>query len=102
MGFPRDWYSRALTAILIVLFLTSAITAALLITPVNANGPKTWHVDDDRAQYPDADFTKIQDAINAASDGDTIIVHAGVYNEHVVINKSLTLLGAQALSLIHI
>ena len=40
-----------------------------------------------------ADFTGIQDAINKATDGDTIIVHSGVYHENVVVNKSVTLIG---------
>ncbi len=40
-----------------------------------------------------ADFTGIQDAINNASDGDTILVHSGVYYENVVVNKSVTLRG---------
>ena len=43
-----------------------------------------------------ADFTSIQEAIDGASPGDTISVAAGVYNEHIVIDKPLTLLGAQA------
>jgi len=38
----------------------------------------------------------IASAITAASSGDTIIVASGTYNEKIFINKSLTLLGAQA------
>jgi nitrous oxidase accessory protein len=37
-----------------------------------------------------ADYTRIQDAVNAASNGDTITVAAGTYNENVVVNKSLS------------
>jgi parallel beta-helix repeat protein len=39
------------------------------------------------------DFPTIQEAINAAQNGSTILVDSGVYYEHVTINKTLTLLG---------
>jgi len=51
--------------------------------------PRIWTVDDD----PVADFTRIQDALNASSSGDTIFVYNGTYNEHIVINKSISLVG---------
>jgi len=40
-------------------------------------------------------YTKIQDAINASSDGDTVFVFDDLspYYEHVSVNKSLKLLG---------
>lgn len=47
------------------------------------------YVDDGGGQ----NFTKIQSAIDNASSGDTIFVYHGTYNETVVINKSITLLG---------
>jgi parallel beta-helix repeat protein len=50
---------------------------------------RTWTVDDDGP----ADFDSIQEAINNASSGDTVFVHIGAYYEHVVINKTITLVG---------
>jgi len=38
-------------------------------------------------------YTKIQDAIDNASDGDTIFVYNGTYNENVIVGKSLNLFG---------
>jgi pectin methylesterase-like acyl-CoA thioesterase len=38
------------------------------------------------------DYPTIQAAINAANDGDTIFVKIGTYYEHVVVNKSLSLI----------
>jgi parallel beta-helix repeat protein len=54
---------------------------------------KTLLVDDDKVQCPTATFTKIQDAVNAASNGATIRVCAGTYKEQVTITKSLTING---------
>lgn len=42
-----------------------------------------WTVDDDRAQFPGADFTHPQDAVNAASAGDTILVYPGTYDSRI-------------------
>ena len=49
----------------------------------------TLYVDDDGT----ADYTKIQDAINASSDGDTVFVYNGTYNGTILINKEITLEG---------
>jgi len=38
-------------------------------------------------------YTKIQDAIDNVSSGDTIIVYTGTYHEGIVIGKTITLLG---------
>jgi parallel beta-helix repeat protein len=40
-----------------------------------------------------ADFTSIQTAINNAQNGDTIWIYTGTYNENVVINKRLDIIG---------
>ena len=40
-----------------------------------------------------ADYSTIQAAINAAINGDTIAVNSGTYNENIVINKNIKLIG---------
>lgn len=49
-------------------------------------------VDDDRAQAPQADFTNIQQALDAAQPGDTIRVYAGTYSR-IVVDKDVALIG---------
>jgi nitrous oxidase accessory protein NosD len=46
-------------------------------------------VDDDKVECPNAGFTRIQDAIDAASPGDEIHICKGIYVEQVAIRKSL-------------
>ncbi len=56
--------------------------------------PRIWHVDDDLQDYPEADFTSISDAVDAASSGDIIVVHPGTYEETIDINgENLTIKG---------
>lgn len=40
------------------------------------------------------EYATIQDAINNAVNGNTLLVNSGTYDEHVTINKTITLLGA--------
>ncbi|NQE46360.1 Cell surface glycoprotein [ANME-1 cluster archaeon GoMg2] len=54
---------------------------------VDSGNPQIWHVDDDLQDYPNADFARIQDAVDAASAGDIIIVYPGTYTENVDVNK---------------
>jgi len=49
----------------------------------------TIYVDDDGT----ADYTNIQDAIDNSSDGDTIFVFNGTYNENINVSKSVTIIG---------
>jgi nitrous oxidase accessory protein NosD len=41
----------------------------------------------------DGAYVKIQDAINASSEGDIVYVYNGTYNENVVVNKTINLTG---------
>jgi len=79
---------KTASAIMLTLLLTSMLTLAFNIQLVKAD-PKTWYVDDSGG----ADFTKIQDAVYAASAGDTIYVYNGTYHEYIYFSKSLTLIG---------
>jgi parallel beta-helix repeat protein len=61
-------------------------TFVLFVTNI---GNRIITVDDDGGK----DYTKIQDAVNAASPGDTVYVYNGTYNEQVTISKSISLVG---------
>jgi len=68
-----------------------AVAVALVMSIGLGAAATTWYVDDDGGAG--VDFTKIQDAVDAASSRDTIIVYNGTYYENVNINKQLTLEG---------
>ncbi len=76
--------------------MLSFLVIIIEIAPI-VKAPNTWYVDDVLGNgspgNPAEDFTSIQDAINASSDGDTIYVYNGTYYENVVVNKTLTLMG---------
>lgn len=55
---------------------------------------RTWYVDDDKVEYPNADRRMIQHVVDLASDGDTIIVYPGTYTEKVYVDKRLTIRSA--------
>ena len=52
---------------------------------------------DENTLYVDSkgttDYTSIQEAINNAMENQTIFVYEGIYNEHILINKSINLKG---------
>ena len=73
---------------MLTLLLTSMLMLTFNIQPAETE-PTTWTVDDDGP----ADFSSIQEAINAANQGDTIYVFNGTYYENVVVNKTVSLIG---------
>ena len=80
--------NKSVSVIMLLLLITSMLSLAIKIRPIKAE-PKIWTVDDDGP----ADFHMIQEAINAAGNGDTIFVHNGTYHENVVVNKTISLVG---------
>ncbi len=72
------------------------IVFIIRIAPI-VEAPTTWFVDDVPGDGgpgdPPEDFISIQDAINAAIDGDTVFVYNGTYNERIVVNKTINLTG---------
>lgn len=77
----------------ISLNLRPALPVFLLLTELAA--ARTWVVDGRGGTG--SDFTTIQAAVTAATDGDTILVRTGTYQEHVRIDgKALELVGLQS------
>lgn len=68
--------------------LMTIIFIALLAWLSPIEGARTFIVDDDGF----ANYKTIQEAVVAANNGDTIYVKPGIYNEEVILNKSLTLM----------
>jgi len=75
---------KAVSGMMLTLLFMSILTLAFNIQPAKVE-PTTIIVPDD--------YTTIQEAINAASSGDTIFVRNGTYYANVVVNKALKLVG---------
>ena len=70
--------------IVLLAFVLMFFSVSILSTQIAVSGSATPDV------YPGE---SIQDAINSAQPGDTIFVLAGTYYEHVVVNKTVSLIG---------
>ena len=72
----------------------------LLLLPAVGLSQTIWYVDDDNCPGPGSGtqedpFCKIQDGINAASDGDTVLVLPGTYIENInFLGKAITLMSS--------
>jgi hypothetical protein len=87
--FERDYYTTGAD----IVFRVTPETPATPETPsIPSRNPITINIP--------ADYSTIQAAINAAISGDTIAVKAGIYNENLVISKSIKLIGEFPTSII--
>ena len=73
---------KDLTLLLVVIFLTSLVTLQPALVKAQS---KTIVVPDD--------YSTIQAAIDHANAGDTVFVRDGIYNETLVVNKTISLVG---------
>jgi parallel beta-helix repeat protein len=87
---------KAFGVVLFAMLLLSSTALIFRIDLAKSSPTTTWTVDDNGP----ANFTRIQDAINAADEGDTVFVHNGTYREHVFVNKSISLIGENFLGTI--
>jgi parallel beta-helix repeat protein len=74
--------NRLVSGIMLMILVASVLILTVNVKPVKAG----------TITVPD-DYSTIQEAINHASDGDTIFVRNGTYYENVVVNKTVSILG---------
>jgi parallel beta-helix repeat protein len=100
----RSAYRTQLITIAILIFvsiasLTPSTTALVQNPPISGHGFFCYPIDSNRRQTlyvggtgPN-NYSKIQDAVDNASNDDTIYVYEGIYYEHVLITKKVALIG---------
>jgi hypothetical protein len=94
----KDLVVPANTTIYLVLKIVITIPGAYTFNITSSNSllqisPSYWRTGGAATILVPDEYHKIQDAINYAKSGDTIVVFDGVYDEQLVITKSLTLQG---------
>jgi nitrous oxidase accessory protein NosD len=79
--------NKLIILIIIMIILIASFIPITSSYKISSN--KIIYVDDDG----NADFTKIQDAVDEANDGDIVFVFSGKYKENIELDKRLSLIG---------
>ena len=79
---------RDASVILVAILFMSVFCLAIITVPDNVRANTLFVGGSGPSNY-----TVIQDAIDASSHGDTIFVYNGTYNEHVTVDRTLSLIG---------
>jgi pectin methylesterase-like acyl-CoA thioesterase len=82
------WENKISILVLVTILALSTISIITLYKAEGSNGA-TLYVGGRGLE----NYTLIQSAINAASNGDTVFVYKGIYHENLIINKSIYLIG---------
>jgi parallel beta-helix repeat protein len=85
-------FVKEASILLITVILVSSTSALALQINQKSTDKVNIMLSGDIWYVPD-DFSTIQQAIDNADDGDTIIVRSGTYNENIIIDKSIDLTG---------
>jgi len=87
----KEWLIKTLALCVVVLFISSGVSSAF--NTDNKSKPLSngnWLYVGGSGE---GNYTKIQDAIDNASNGDTVFVYNGTYYENIQINKTIDLIG---------
>lgn len=83
-------------AIFVVVLALAILTPFCLPSNASYANPSStcFTIVNTRGEHSQEAFTSIQQAIDEAQNGSTIMVPSGFYREHVVVNKTVSLIGA--------
>jgi parallel beta-helix repeat protein len=89
-------------AVFVVIFALAILSLFYLLPNVSCANPSSAYftIVNARGEYSQEAFTSIQQAIDEAENGSTIIVPSGKYYEHVLVNKTVSLVGQDVLTTI--
>jgi parallel beta-helix repeat protein len=97
LGERIELFRKTVSGIMLTLLLTGMLTLAFNLQPVKAE-PTTIYVDDDNTSgpwdgTPEYPYQNITSGLEHAVDGDIIFVYNGTYYEHLIVSKSVALVG---------